>query len=160
MNRLLSVLLSVLLCSLGVGCNASKISGATGPTFANIAGSWNLVLTPGGGTVPAYTFGLLIAQSGGVTTASQIAVTLPTGYGTGCPGPSDPVTISALSATQATITITGQRQNGDLEHSDITIDRSCTVVINLIAIAAEATGTYTASGPNGQTTGSAVMTSQ
>lgn len=159
MKRLLVVLLSVVLSSLGVGCNATNTNGSSTPTFANLAGSWNLVLTPDGATSPAYTLGLSIAQSGDVATANQIPITLPTGYGGSCVDYSDPVTISGISATGATITITSQ-SNGNAERPDITIDDSCTIVISFNAIAVSASGTYTENGTNGQAKGAAVMTRQ
>jgi hypothetical protein len=169
MKRVLLVLLlgaSVLaLCASLLGCNAATQAAATPstPAIANVEGAWNLVLTPTGATVPAYTVGLQIAQSGDVATATQIPITLPVGYGGNCVDSTDPVTISGLAASEATITITSSGSNAN--RADVITSNPCTIVVSLTAIAASANGTYTntANGSGGTTygvVGSAVMTRQ
>jgi hypothetical protein len=151
------ILFSILI----VGCSSVNSSNAT-PAIAAIGGSWNLVLTSTqSGYPPAGTFGfgLSIAQSGSVATATQIPLTVPTTYGLSCPDATAPVTISGLSAQQATITIAGNT-NGNSDRPEIMTDTSCAVVANLTVTGASMAGTYTFSGSSGQTTGSVAMTRQ
>ena len=138
----------VLLCLLGCGGSSKTLTNGGSVSSAVFAGNWNLVLTPTGGSTPTYTFGLQIAQSGGVITAIQIPVDLPIGYGKSCPSIADPVTAMFAAPNDLNVSITGML--------DPRFGLTCTVAAEIWANGSSITGTYS----DGTETGSAIMTHQ